>query len=85
MVWAPAVVEGVMAVDEPPVLAKGVAVLAPVASGQAAAVGNSTLALGRSLVSKASEPPAACRAQSRNRGTGLTYRRSVERLQRLLE
>lgn len=50
-----------MAVEEPPALAEDVAVLAPDASGHTAAVGNVTFALDSSLVSKASQSPAACR------------------------
>lgn len=90
MVWEPAVFEPVMvedavAVEEPPVLVEDPAVIAPVAPGQTAAVGNVTLALDSSLVSKLSQSPVACRRVSRLQGTGLTRRRSFEQLGPLLD
>lgn len=74
-VFEPVMVEDAVAVEEPAVVFDDPAVIAPVAPGQTAAVGNLTLALDSSLVSKLWQSPVSCGRVSRLRGRGLTRRR----------
>ncbi len=71
----PVMVEDAVAVEELAVVLDDPAVMAPVAPGQTAAVGNLTLALDSSLVSKLWQSPVSCGRVSRLQGMGLTRRR----------
>lgn len=71
----PVMVEDAVAVEEPAVVLDDPAVIAPVAPGQTAAVGNLTLALDSSLVSKLWQSPVSRGRASRLQGIRLTRRR----------